>query len=106
MVVEMAPFRRRFGTMRSGLQSACHRRGGREVGAEEAAVQEWEQGYLLQDDKESANALRKAFEHGGFKAVMDWRLEHETEGTRGRYFSPFWLALKTAEARRPSISFE
>jgi len=70
------------------------------VGAEEAAVQEWEQVYLLQDDKESAAALRKAFEHGGFKAVMDWRLEHETEGTRGRYFSPFWLALKTAEARR------
>jgi TolB-like protein len=70
------------------------------VGAEEAAVREWEQVYLLQDDKESATALRKAFERGGYKAVTKWRLEHETEGTRGRYFSPFWLALKTAEARR------
>ena len=55
--------------------------------------------YLLQDDKESATAIRKAFERAGFKAVTDWRLEHEMAGTRGRYFSPFWLALRTAEAK-------
>jgi TolB-like protein/DNA-binding winged helix-turn-helix (wHTH) protein/tetratricopeptide (TPR) repeat protein len=68
-------------------------------GSEKNAADELEQMYLLEGDKESAAAVRHAFEQGGCKSVAEWNLAHQKARARHQYFSPYWLALETARAQ-------
>jgi TolB-like protein/DNA-binding winged helix-turn-helix (wHTH) protein len=59
-----------------------------------------EQGFLNQGDKESASAVRNAFQSGGWKAVEEWELGRDRARARKQYVSPLQLAFHTASAKR------
>jgi tetratricopeptide (TPR) repeat protein len=59
-----------------------------------------EHGYLIQGDKQSAEAVRREFETGGDKAVSEWQLEKIKARARKQYVSPMQVAFHTADLRR------
>jgi hypothetical protein len=68
------------------------------AGLEQEAANEWAHLYVLATDKDSAMAIRHAFEKGGYQAAADWELQHEKAVARAAYFSPFWRALESGRA--------
>ena len=74
------------------------------LGLNKEAAQETEQTYLLRGEKESAAALQRAFQRGGFTAVADWEADvpwpGNAKGGVKKYISPYWRALATARAGR------
>ena len=71
----------------------------RAAGFGKEAVDELRQMYLVLQDKESADAIHQAFEHGGERAAYEWLLEHDKTHARGKYSSPFWMAFRSAQAK-------
>ncbi len=61
------------------------------------AVQYEEKAYVLDDDKESAAGIRRAFQEGGPKGVTLWRLSTLTKSSAKHYVSPVALARVYAE---------
>ena len=61
-------------------------------GMEKEAVQELEEQQLLDGDKGTAAAIRRAFHHGGYKAVMESRVSRMKQSARKRYVSPMFFA--------------
>jgi len=74
------------------------------LGLNKEAAQEMELAHLLLGEKESAAALQRAFQRGGFIAVADWEADVPWQGSAKRgakkYISPYWHALATARAGR------
>jgi TolB-like protein len=61
-------------------------------GMEKEAVQELEEQQLLDGDKGTAEAIRRAFHQGGYKAVMESRVSRMKQSARKRYVSPLFFA--------------
>ncbi len=72
----------------------------RRKGALNEAEQEWEKATLLLGDKESAASIRRAFEKGGYQAVILWQLSHLKQKSAKHYVSPVDLALQYAQLGR------
>lgn len=69
------------------------------AGLDKEAVDEWEQVYRLQGDTAGLAGLQQAFTKGGLHAAAEWRLRHRRALAHGKYLSPFWLALMSAQAQ-------
>ena len=63
-------------------------------------AQEVEKGYLVQNDKESVGAIRRAFASGGGEAVAEWDINKAKAQARKGYCSPWQLAYLSARLRR------
>jgi hypothetical protein len=63
-------------------------------------AQEVEKGYLVQNDKESVGAIRRAFASGGGEAVAEWDINKAKAQARKGYVSPWQLAYLSARVRR------
>lgn len=62
-------------------------------GMEKEAAQEWEVSLQLAGNKEAALEVHQAFERGGLRAVLDWKLSELKERARqGEYVAPLELA--------------
>jgi TolB-like protein/DNA-binding winged helix-turn-helix (wHTH) protein/Tfp pilus assembly protein PilF len=61
---------------------------------------------VLQGDKRSADAVRRAFESGGQKAVAEWLLKQNKAKARQEYVSPWVLALQTARLKRKAETLQ
>jgi TolB-like protein/DNA-binding winged helix-turn-helix (wHTH) protein len=62
-------------------------------GMEKEAAQEWEAALQLAENQDAAREVRQAFEQGGFKAVLKWKLTDLREQVdRGEYIPPLELA--------------
>lgn len=61
-------------------------------GMEKEAVQELEEQQLLDGDKATAAAIRRAFHQGGYKAVMELQVSRMKQRARKRYVSPLFFA--------------
>jgi tetratricopeptide (TPR) repeat protein len=59
-------------------------------GMKKQAMQEYAKMLSLIGDEQSAVSVRRAFERGGWNAMLQWQLSHFEHGTR--YFSPAFLA--------------
>jgi TolB-like protein/DNA-binding winged helix-turn-helix (wHTH) protein len=66
----------------------------------EESVRATEQGLVLQGDKKSADAVHRAFESGGKRAVAEWLLNRTKAKARKEYVSPLMLASQTARLKR------
>ena len=64
---------------------------------DEEGAREWERMFSLSNDEESAASVRRAFQHGGFKAMMSWRLSVLKNNATTQYVSPVELAYCHAE---------
>jgi tetratricopeptide (TPR) repeat protein len=64
------------------------------------AAEQTQRGFLLQGDKESAGAVRRAYESGGEKALAEWLLNKTKARARKGYISPIELAFGTARLKR------
>jgi hypothetical protein len=53
--------------------------------------------FLLQGDKSSAESVRRAFEQGGYKAVVRWEISDNERKSAKQYVSPINLALLHAQ---------
>jgi TolB-like protein/DNA-binding winged helix-turn-helix (wHTH) protein len=53
--------------------------------------------FLLQGDKSSAESVRRAFEQGGYKAVVRWEISDTERKSANQYVSPVALALLHAQ---------
>jgi TolB-like protein/DNA-binding winged helix-turn-helix (wHTH) protein len=69
-------------------------------GMEKESVQELEKQFLLQNNEESATAVRRAFDQGGYKAVLEWQLSELKKKAAKGYVSPWWFALAYAQLGR------
>jgi tetratricopeptide (TPR) repeat protein len=72
----------------------------RRKGALKEAAQEWEKAMLLSGDKKSAASIRRAFEEGGYKAVLLRQVSYLKEKSATQYVSPVDLALPYAQLDR------
>src|SRR5277367_2427158 len=63
---------------------------------EESAL-EWERMFSLENDEQSAASVRRAFQHGGFKAMMSWRLNVLKNNATTQFVSPVEMAYCHAE---------
>jgi TolB-like protein/DNA-binding winged helix-turn-helix (wHTH) protein len=61
-------------------------------GKEKEAIQEQEQSLTLAGDKASAAAIRRAFEEGGYNAVLHWQIRDMEGKAAKQYVSPVTLA--------------
>jgi serine/threonine protein kinase/tetratricopeptide (TPR) repeat protein len=61
-------------------------------GMEKEAAQELEKGALIDGDKVSAAAVRRAFAQGGYKAVLEWQVSELTKSAAKNYVSPISFA--------------
>ncbi len=69
------------------------------AGLDKEAVDEWQQIYRLQGDSEGLAGIQQAFAKGGLHDAAEWRLRHRKSLSHGKYLSPFWLALMSAQAQ-------
>jgi len=74
--------------------AAAYRRAGRD----KEAVEEWQQYYQLVENQEGLAIIRRALQRGDYQSVVEWRYQKDKVAARGKYWSPFWLALKSADA--------
>jgi TolB-like protein/DNA-binding winged helix-turn-helix (wHTH) protein len=65
-------------------------------GMNKEAARHLELGFLAEDDQHSAEAVRRAFDQGGYRAVAEWLLRRDQDKAREEYVSPFFLALDYA----------
>ena len=65
-------------------------------GMNKEAARHLELGFLAEDDQHSAEAVRRAFDQGGYRAVAEWLLRRDQDKARQEYVSPFFLALDYA----------
>jgi TolB-like protein/DNA-binding winged helix-turn-helix (wHTH) protein/Flp pilus assembly protein TadD len=82
----------------------------RRKGELKEAAQEWEKIMLLMGDKEegiSATTIRRAYEKGGYKAVLLQNVSYLKQKSTTRYVSPVDLALQYAQLgrREETLSF-
>ena len=66
-------------------------------GMENEAVQIAEKKLRIAGDTAQAEAVWQAFEHGGYRAVIQAQLTHWKKQSQRQYVSPVWLAGLTAE---------
>jgi TolB-like protein/DNA-binding winged helix-turn-helix (wHTH) protein len=69
-------------------------------GMNKEAARHLELGFLAEDDQHSAEAVRRAFDQGGYRAVAEWLLRRDQDKARQEYVSPFFLALDYARLER------
>jgi TolB-like protein/DNA-binding winged helix-turn-helix (wHTH) protein len=69
-------------------------------GMNKEAARHLELGFLAEDDQHSAEAVRRAFDQGGYRAVAEWLLRRDQDKARKEYVSPFFLALDYARLER------
>jgi tetratricopeptide (TPR) repeat protein len=69
-------------------------------GMEKDSAQYIGQMFLAMDDKQSAVAVRHAFERGGDHAVNEWLLSHDLDRAGKNYVSPIDLAFDYARLQR------
>jgi TolB-like protein/lipoprotein NlpI len=69
-------------------------------GMNEEAAQHLELGFLAEDDQHSAEAVRRGFDQGGYRAVAEWLLRRDQDRVRKEYVSPFVLAVDYARLER------
>jgi TolB-like protein/DNA-binding winged helix-turn-helix (wHTH) protein len=69
-------------------------------GINKEAARHLELGFLAEDDQHSAEAVRRAFDQGGYRAVTEWLLRRDQDKARKEYVSPFFLALDYARLER------
>ena len=69
-------------------------------GMNKEAARHLELGFLAEDDQHSAEAVRRAFDQGGYYAVAEWLLRRDQDKAREEYVSPFFLALDYARLER------
>jgi TolB-like protein/DNA-binding winged helix-turn-helix (wHTH) protein len=69
-------------------------------GMNKEAARHLELGFLAEDDQHSAEAVRRAFDQGGYRAVAEWLLRRDQDKAREEYVSPFFLALDYARLER------
>ena len=69
-------------------------------GMNKEAAQHLELAFLAEDDQHSAEAVRRAFDQGGYRAVAEWLLRSDQEKARKEYVSPFIFALDYARLER------
>ncbi len=69
----------------------------RNKGAEKEAVQELERALTLWGDQTSAAIVRRAFEQGGYRAVVRYQLSDAKKKSSRHYVSPVDLATLTAQ---------
>src|SRR5258706_15651552 len=65
-------------------------------GMNKEAAQHLELGFLAGDDQHSAEAVRRAFDQGGYSAVAAWLLRSDPGKARKGDVSPFFFALDYA----------
>jgi TolB-like protein/DNA-binding winged helix-turn-helix (wHTH) protein len=66
-------------------------------GMHKEAVQRLGPYFLLQGDKSSAESVQRAFELGGYKAVVHWQISDTERKSAKQYVSPINLALLHAQ---------
>jgi TolB-like protein/DNA-binding winged helix-turn-helix (wHTH) protein len=66
-------------------------------GMHKESVQMLESYFLLSGDKQSATDVRRAFEQGGYKAVLHWGISDTERKSAKQYVSPVNLALLHAQ---------
>jgi TolB-like protein/DNA-binding winged helix-turn-helix (wHTH) protein len=69
-------------------------------GMEKEAVQHLELGFLAENDQPSAEAARRAFDQGGYRAAAEWLLRRDQDRARSEYVSPYSFALDYARLER------
>ena len=69
------------------------------VGMDQDAVELWVQSYTVRAAKDSAVAIRRAFERGRYHAAAEWRLNALKHAAPKNYMSSFWLACENARAQ-------
>jgi TolB-like protein/lipoprotein NlpI len=69
-------------------------------GMNKEAAQHLELAFLAEDDQHSAEAVRRGFDQGGYRAVAEWLLRRDQDKARKEYVSPFALALDYARLER------
>ena len=51
-----------------------------------------EKSFLLAGEKNSAEGVRRAFQNGGYKALVAWQIDHLEKSSASHYVSPVDLA--------------
>src|SRR5258706_6514033 len=76
-------------------------------GMNKEAAQHLELGFLAEDDQHSAEAVRRAFDQGGYSAVAAWLLRSDQDKARKEYVSPLIFALDYArlESQDDTLQF-
>ena len=69
-------------------------------GMDKEAVQHLELGFLAENDQPSAEAARRAFDQGGYRAAAEWLLRRDQDRARSEYVSPYSFALDYARLER------
>ena len=69
-------------------------------GMDKEAVQHLELGFLAENDQPSAEAARRAFDQGGYRAAAEWLLRRDQDKARSEYVSPYSFALDYARLER------
>jgi TolB-like protein/DNA-binding winged helix-turn-helix (wHTH) protein len=69
-------------------------------GMDKEAVQHLELGFLAENDQPSAEAARRAFDQGGYRAAAEWLLRRDQDEARSEYVSPYSFALDYARLER------
>ena len=69
-------------------------------GMNKEAVQHLELGFLAENDQHAAEAVRRGFDQGGYRAVADWLLQRDQDKGPQEYISPFLLAVDYARLKR------
>ena len=69
-------------------------------GMDKEAAQHLELGFLAENDQPSAEAARRAFDQGGYRAAAEWLLRRDQDKARSEYVSPYSFALDYARLER------
>jgi TolB-like protein len=69
-------------------------------GMNKEAAQHLELGFLAENDQRSTEAVRRAFDQGGYRAVAEWLLLRDQDKARKEYVSPFIFAQDYARLER------
>jgi hypothetical protein len=64
---------------------------------DQPAAQSFEKGLLLVGDKDSAEAVGRAFQKGGYKGMAAWQIEHLEKKSASHYVSPMDFAVWYAQ---------
>jgi TolB-like protein/DNA-binding winged helix-turn-helix (wHTH) protein len=75
-------------------------------GMAKESAHELEERYVMDDDNNSAAAVRSAFERGGEESVAMWRLNHSKEQAKKNYISPWALAYAHARLGQRDTTLE
>ena len=70
------------------------------TGHEQEAALHMELAYAQLGDQQTADALRQAAAHQGFRGIAEWLLLRDRASARAHYFSPFNLAVDHARLQR------